>query len=164
MPFQGYHFDGEEKSVNYPTLRHLLRQLLQGRADEILKRGVAVAAGQHLLDDVLHVGGFVAEVHEGREGVVHEFAGGLVGLRRAGAGGRAQLVGLVPELQSQARGRFFADAGNGGQRLLIVGADGRREVVHAQRGDHAQGQLGPDAGDAEQHQERVLLARRGKAE
>jgi hypothetical protein len=32
----GYHFAGEEKSVNYPTLRRLFRQFLQGRADEVL--------------------------------------------------------------------------------------------------------------------------------
>src|SRR2546425_1989704 len=101
----------------------LLRQFLQRLADEVLKRRLAVAAGQHLLHHLFRFGCLVAEVGQSRESVVHEPAGGLGGLGCPVIHGSRQLLDLVLELQCQASSRFFADAGHRGKDSVIVVPD-----------------------------------------
>src|SRR3989449_2262370 len=57
----------------------LLRQLLQRLADDVGKACLSVAAGQHLLHHFFRFGCLVAEVGQGREGIIHQPAGGLGG-------------------------------------------------------------------------------------
>src|SRR5437879_1205851 len=57
-----------------------LRQLLQRLADEVLKRRLAVAAGQHLLHHLFRFGCLVTEIGQIRERVVHYPAVGLGGV------------------------------------------------------------------------------------
>src|SRR5438128_9958883 len=55
----------------------LLRQFLQRLADEVLKRRLAVAAGQHVLDHLFRFGCVVAVFGESGESVVRGWGGGF---------------------------------------------------------------------------------------
>jgi hypothetical protein len=114
------------------------------------------------LDGLLGDGAGVSEVDEGGEGVL---AGGADGdVFGVGGVGCGHIVELVLELEDDALGGLFADAGDAGEHAEVVGADGADEALGGDAGEDGDGELGADAGDGDKLFEEALLLRGGEAE
>ena len=70
---------------------------------------------------------------------------------------------LVAELQEQALGGLLPYPGDGREAAHFLSRDGRGKLAGRQRGEHAHGDAGADAGDREQHAEGGPIVLGGEA-
>ncbi len=131
------------------------------------EEGFEVAGGVGVFGDggfdgLLRDGAGVAEVDQGGEGVV---AGGAVVWASGGGGdGYGEVVEFVFELEDDALGGLFADAGDAGEGGVVAGADGGDEAVGVDAAEDRDGELGADAGDGEELFEEAFFLGLGEAE
>jgi hypothetical protein len=100
--------------------------------------------GDSGFDGFLRGGTLVAEVDEGGEDVFCRGASGGYGGRGGG-----EVFELVFELDDEALGKFFADAGNAGERGVVLRAEGGDEAVGGKAALDGDGELGADARDGD---------------
>ena len=90
-------------------------------------------------------GARVAEVDEGREGVVS--GGTLVWASGGGGDGYGEVVEFVFEFEDDALCGLLADAGDAGKGGVVAGSDGGDETAGVDAAENCDAELGADAAD-----------------
>jgi hypothetical protein len=98
-------------------------------------------------DGFLGGGAVVAEVEEGGEDVVGGGGGGMGGGEGSGGG---EVVEFFFELDGEALGEAFADAGDAGESGVVLRADGGDGLVAREAAEDGEGEARADAGDSDE--------------